>query len=154
MKILVATDGSQFSDSAIDRAAEMIVRPDTSEIMVLSVYEKLGPIAGEPFGVSIEYYQQAENAARSLADEAIKHSADRLRARFPGTNLNMVTKLERGNAARVIVEVAEEWKADVIIVGTHGHGFWERNLLGSVSDSVVHHAHCTVLVVRSEQAAE
>ncbi len=152
MKILIATDGSQFSDAAIDRAAEMVVRPDTSEIMILSVYEKLGPIAGEPFGVSVEYYQQAENAARNLADEAIKHSADRLRGQFPETNLNLVTKLERGNAARVIVEVAEEWAADVIIVGTHGHGFWERNLLGSVSDSVVHHSPCSVFVVRSEPA--
>lgn len=49
-----------------------------------------------------------------------------------------------------IVETAEELKADMIVLGSHGYNRWERLLLGSVSDSVVHHAHCSVLIVRSE----
>ncbi|HVF47233.1 MAG TPA: universal stress protein [Pyrinomonadaceae bacterium] len=53
-----------------------------------------------------------------------------------------------GPAARRIVEAAEEWKADLIVMGTHGRTFWSRALLGSVSDPVAHHANCSVLIVR------
>jgi len=51
-----------------------------------------------------------------------------------------------------IVETAEEMAADIIVIGSHGYKQWERLLLGSVSDSVVHHAPCSVLVVRSQTA--
>ena len=47
------------------------------------------------------------------------------------------------------VETAEEMGADMIVLGSHGYKRWERLLLGSVSNSVVHHAHCSVMVVRS-----
>lgn len=149
MKILIATDGSQFSEAAVEKCADILVKPENTEIKILSVFEKLGPMAGEPFGVSTEYYQQAENAARSLADEAVKQASAALRGRFPGMTFDVSTSVERGRAARIIVETAAEWKADLIVVGSHGHGFWARNLLGSVSDAVVHHAPCSVLVVRT-----
>ena len=49
-----------------------------------------------------------------------------------------------------IIELAREWGADLIVVGSHGRGFWGR-LLGSVSTGVVHHAPCSVLVVRKRE---
>jgi len=115
----------------------------------VSVYEKLGPMAGESFGVSREYYDQAENAAKGITEADVKQASDKLQMRFPGMKLKMSTNVERGRAASIIVEIAEEWKADLIVVGSHGHGFWTRNLLGSVFDGVVHHAPCSVLVVRT-----
>jgi nucleotide-binding universal stress UspA family protein len=60
----------------------------------------------------------------------------------------------RGGAAPAIVEAACEWDADLIVVGSHGYGFWSRALLGSVSNSVVHHAPCSVLIVREKQSAK
>ncbi|MGI8495899.1 MAG: universal stress protein [Pyrinomonadaceae bacterium] len=50
-----------------------------------------------------------------------------------------------------MVETAENFQADLIIVGSHGYNTWERLLLGSISDSVVHYAPCSVLVVKSSK---
>jgi len=49
----------------------------------------------------------------------------------------------------MIVEAAEEWDADMIVVGSHGHGFWGRLALGSVSDAVIHQAPCSVLIAKA-----
>ena len=57
--------------------------------------------------------------------------------------------LRTGDHVRTIAAVAKETKADLIILGSHGYSRWERLLLGSVSDSVVHHAPCSVLIVRT-----
>jgi nucleotide-binding universal stress UspA family protein len=54
-----------------------------------------------------------------------------------------------GPAAKEIIDKAERWRADLIVVGSHGYGFWGR-LLGSVSNYVVHNAPCSVLVVRKD----
>ena len=60
----------------------------------------------------------------------------------------MTSEVLFGSPESRIVETAEEFGADLIIVGSHGYSRWERLLLGSVSQSVVHHAPCSVLVVR------
>lgn len=152
MKILIATDGSPFSEAAVKRAGDLVANLPDTEIRIVSVYEKLAPMAGEPFGVSREYYQQAEGAARKLSEEAVKQAEAMLRERFPDGKFTLTTEIERGRTARLIVEAAEEWKADLIVMGSHGYGFWERNLMGSVSDAVVHHAPCSVLIVRPPAA--
>ena len=149
MKILIATDGSSFSTAAVEMAAQLLPNQSDTQVKLISVYEKLGPMVTEPFGVSIEHYREAENAERKLAEEAVISSSDKLRASFPDMKFTIETEVVRGRSSRIIVETAAEWQADMIVVGSHGYGFWERNLLGSVSDAVVHQAHCTVLVVRS-----
>lgn len=153
MKVLIATDGSSFGKAAVQKAADFLTNTPDTQVKILSVYEKLGPMAGEPFGVSIEYYREAENAARKLAVEAVEAAVAELQERFTDLKIVITTDVERGRAARVIVEVASEWPADLIVMGSHGYGFWERNLLGSVSDAVVHHAPCSVFIVRSSEAA-
>jgi nucleotide-binding universal stress UspA family protein len=54
-----------------------------------------------------------------------------------------------GHAEEVILAAAREWPADLILVGSHGHRAWERFMLGSVSQAVAWHAHCSVEIVRS-----
>jgi nucleotide-binding universal stress UspA family protein len=54
----------------------------------------------------------------------------------------------------VIVEEAERWGADLIVMGSRGLGAWNRLLLGSVSSAVVHHAKCSVEIVRKPQTKE
>jgi nucleotide-binding universal stress UspA family protein len=58
------------------------------------------------------------------------------------------THLREGRAAEEIVEVAEEIDAGLIVMGSRGHGRLTRALMGSVSDTVVRHAHCPVTIVR------
>lgn len=57
-----------------------------------------------------------------------------------------------GPPRSVILDEAESWGADLIVVGSHGYGRWERFLLGSVSQSIVSHAKCSVEVVRCPHA--
>jgi nucleotide-binding universal stress UspA family protein len=59
--------------------------------------------------------------------------------------------LRMGEVALEIVALAEELQADLIVMGSRGLGGVRRALMGSVSDSVVRHAHCPVLVVRPEK---
>lgn len=59
-----------------------------------------------------------------------------------------------GSPKRVILEEAERWGADLIMVGSHGYGFWNRLLLGSVSQAITTHANCSVEIVRAPGLAE
>jgi nucleotide-binding universal stress UspA family protein len=60
----------------------------------------------------------------------------------------VATRVEMGDAGPMIVWVAEQIGADVVVVGSHGRGALKRMVSGSVSEYVVHHAPCPVLVVR------
>lgn len=146
MRIVIGTDGSPFGTAAVEKGCEIAAHVGTADIYVVSAYEMPGPPAAEPF-VSMPMYTQEivdglAAAAGSIADEA----AEVLRKRCP--KAHVTAKGVMGRAAQVILDEAEEQAADLIIVGSHGLGFWGRTLLGSVSNTVVHHAPCSVLVVR------
>jgi nucleotide-binding universal stress UspA family protein len=150
MKILLATDGSDFSRAAIEKLCRMIVNPDAqASIKVVSVYGRFAPIAAEPFAVSAAYYAELETEARRQSERFAEEAAAQIRRCLAeAKNVDVSTLIEAGTPHRVIVEEARRWGADLIVVGSHGHGFWERALLGSTSDGVIHHAPCSVLVVR------
>jgi nucleotide-binding universal stress UspA family protein len=147
MKILIATDGSDYSKAAIKTACESLIRPESANVLIVSAFEDAPPIMAEPFAISAEYYQKVEDAVREQCDTFVDEAKEMIRAHFPSANFPIETEVLRGSADHQIVEKAGEWSADVIVVGSHGRGFWGR-LLGSVSDGVVHHAPCSVLVVR------
>ncbi|MGE3465817.1 MAG: universal stress protein [Pyrinomonadaceae bacterium] len=146
MKILIATDGSDFSTAAIEKACEL-VRLDGAEIMCFSAYEAPLPVTIDPSFISPEYVQNVADVLRQTAEEHVKDAEEQIRKHFSAEQVKVTTVVENGTADRSIVAKAAEWKADVIVVGSHGGGFWGR-LLGSVSNGVVHHAPCSVLVVR------
>ncbi|MDM7922079.1 MAG: universal stress protein [Pyrinomonadaceae bacterium] len=145
MKVLLATDGSEYSEAAAIKTCEMFGRLSDTEIKVVSVYEPFQPIASEPFAVSAEYYREMTNASKNNAVHYIEATEGLIRDRCPDANIS--TALLEGKPSARIVEFAEEWGANAIVVGSHGRGFWGR-LLGSVSNAVVNHAPCSVLVVR------
>ena len=150
MKILIATDGSEYSEAAVDECCRMIIRPDSADVLIVSAYENAYPLSAEPFALSAEYYQQLDDAVREQAAGFISSAEARIRSAYPNASVPIVTEILRGSPAQQIVEKAEDWGADLIVVGSHGRGFWGR-LLGSVSNGVVHHAPCSVLVVRSQR---
>jgi len=148
MKILIATDGSDYSTAAVAEACKFVAQPETTEIKVVSAYEDAYPITAEPFALSAEYYQKIEEAVREQAAQFTANAENEIKARFPNEKPILSSEVLRGSADREIIEFAKSWKADLIVVGSHGRGFWGR-MLGSVSDGVVHHAPCSVLVVRA-----
>ena len=146
MKILIATDGSKYGTAALEQGCELAANMPMSEIMLVTAYELPGPIAAEPY-VSAPIYTQEIVENLSTAAESVLASARRTVARTcPAVPVNV--REVRGSAASAIVDEAADWGADLIVVGSHGHGFWGRTLLGSASDEVVHHAPCSVMVVR------
>jgi nucleotide-binding universal stress UspA family protein len=146
MKILIATDGSEFSKAAVLEGCKFF-KPETDEVMIVSAYEDAAPIAAEPFAISAEYYQKLEDAVREQAEEFVGQAEKDFRGQFPGATVKLTSRVLRGAPDQQIIELGRDWGADLIVVGSHGRGFWGR-LLGSVSTGVVHHAPCSVLVVR------
>ncbi len=151
MKMLIATDASEYSNAAIDKGLEML-KTDDIEIKIVSVIEP--PLTtAEPFAGAVDLYRETENAVHRQAETAVSAGENRVRsllgAKLPESALS--TDILIGSPARRIVEEAQKWEADLIVIGSHGYGFWERMMLGSVSQSVVQHAPCSVLVVRRSE---
>lgn len=148
MKILVATDGSEYSKAAIEKCCDLIVDPTNTQVKVVSAFEDAYPIAAEPFAVSAEFYQHIIDAAENQSVHFAEEAAESIKKHFGDEKPEVSTQVLRGSPEQQIIEEARNWNADVIVVGSHGRGFWGR-MLGSVSDAVVHHAPCSVLVVRN-----
>ena len=89
-----------------------------------------------------------EKAAKESANRVLSETAQNLKAHLTDKNVEVTTELLSGSPESRIVELADEVKPDLIVVGSHGYSSWERLLLGSVSDAIVHHAPCSVMVVR------
>ena len=148
MKILLATDGSEYSLAAARKSVELIALGEHSTVRVVSVVEPIAPTA--PFGVADEYYIQAQNAAREAAETDVKEASELIRNLTGEVDVDVEAKVFTGRPKEAVVTEAAEWGADLIVVGSHGRGFWGRMMLGSVSSAVVKHAECSVLVVRSD----
>jgi nucleotide-binding universal stress UspA family protein len=148
MKILLATDGSEFSTAAIRECCDLFNDKAELELKFVSVFEEAYAIAAEPFAVSAELYREISEAAERQAEHYCSAAAEMVRGNCPEWRPKISHQVIKGNPEQEVVEIAKEWGADLIVVGSHGRGFWGR-LVGSVSDAVVHHAPCSVLVVRN-----
>jgi nucleotide-binding universal stress UspA family protein len=146
MRILIGVDGSPYSDAALAEVAKRSW-PDDTEVLIVNAYElPLGP-SPEVWPVSPHYYEELDRAVRAKSDAIIKAAEQKLKAAL-GNNFRIENRSILGSPRAVILEEAQNWKADLIVVGSHGYPTWERLLLGSVSQAVVAHAKCSVEVVR------
>lgn len=150
MKILIATDGTEHSREALD-AVLYLNLSDGDEIKVISVVDMAMPPAVDLYGGFLPATNEFETAIRANIEKIIEEAGRHLRDNISNDKIHISTETFSGSPESRIVETAEEMPADMIIVGSHGYNRWERLLLGSVSDSVVHHAPCSVLVVRSKK---
>ncbi|HJS51702.1 MAG TPA: universal stress protein [Pyrinomonadaceae bacterium] len=148
MKVLFATDGAKQSDSAID-AFRQIALNDGDEIKIVSVIDVGAPVAVDIYGGYLPDTTELEKTAKENSEKILGKTADRLREICDDKKIDITTEMLFGSPESRIVETADEWKPDLVVVGSHGYSGWERLLIGSVSDSVVHHAPCSVLVVRT-----
>jgi nucleotide-binding universal stress UspA family protein len=135
--ILLATDLSRATSRATDEAIELAVRLAV-RLLVVNV---LDARRGLPIGGRGRVRPVEEREARALAARELVH-----RARAAGAEATFL--VWEGDAGDGILAAADAEHADIIVMGTRGRGGVERSILGSVSDHVIRHAHCPVLVVR------
>jgi nucleotide-binding universal stress UspA family protein len=149
MRILIGVDGSPYSEVALDEVRRQTL-PKGSEILVVHAFEL--PLAPTPevWVLPPDYYEQLDRAARTQSDSIIETAVEKLKSVLSGA-VEVNGKAILGSPKRVILDEAETWKPDLIVVGSHGYPTWERLLLGSVSQAVVSHAKCSVEVVRLPQ---
>jgi nucleotide-binding universal stress UspA family protein len=139
MKILVGIDDSQFSKNVV-RAVMTQFRTENTEVRVLHV---LQPIAPAPPQMATGYAPELENQKKP-AGELVERIATELR----NAGFKVDTAVEVGDVRETIIDSAAAWRADLIVVGSHGRRGIERFLLGSVAEFVARHAKCSVELVR------
>jgi nucleotide-binding universal stress UspA family protein len=149
MKVILATDGTKQSEAAIEITKSLNLR-EGDEIWVISVVDMSLPLSVDVYAGYLPSTDEIETAVKDNAKRILETTGTKLKEIFNEKNVSIVPELLNGSPESRIVEKAEEIEADLIIVGSHGYNRWERLLLGSVSDSVIHHAPCSVLVVRSK----
>jgi nucleotide-binding universal stress UspA family protein len=146
MKILLAVDGSPCSQCAVEEVARR-PWPANSTIKVLTAFEIPSPPTPEGWALPANYFQEMDAALRKQAREIVDAAIATLKKQLD-KDVMVDAQILPGSPRSVILEEAESWGAELIVVGSHGYSAWQRLILGSVSNSVVSHAHCSVEVVR------
>src|SRR5215217_3895685 len=135
-KILLAADGSTEAELAAQTAADLSQKTD-SELHVIYVLD----VAKVGLSMAVLYSEATDPEGVKLPDPVLEKDLERS-AKQEGREV-----LE-AEVEREIVHLAEDLGAGLIVMGSRGHRGMRRALMGSVSDSVVRHAHCPVMVVR------
>lgn len=152
MKILIAVDTTETGHQALEQALRLL-NLQTATVLLLSVEQPVvtPPTSDMPgfFGESPELSWQNEVELANLEEQRAKTALSWAEQVCQQAGVqSVVPRLEVGDAKHVICDIAKQEAVDVIVVGSHHKGMVERMLMGSVSDYVVHHAECPVLVVR------
>lgn len=153
MRLLLAIDHSASSQAAVEAVLTQFV-PAQAEVRVFHAadWQQRLPWAF-PFGEGPDTARAVLEWRDKTLDQLrhdLQRAAERLRAAGFGTSVEMS---EEGEPAGAILDAAQQWGADLIVVGSHGRSGLDRFLLGSVSDRVVRHARCSVQVVRPATSA-
>jgi nucleotide-binding universal stress UspA family protein len=140
-KILCAVDREPVAEHAAEVGVDL-ARMLGAEVALIHVIDTAVGIGTEAWTSTTELLGVAELQGKKLvADYRQQLSLDESALAF----------VALGSPADEIVRAAREWPTDLIIIGSHGRGFLQRALLGSVAEAVTRHAPCPVLVVRAKK---
>ena len=142
-KILLATDGSDYSTKATDFALDFAEK-NGSEVEIITVTP---PIAYPMMPIGTDITPEAPLFLEEI-QEAAQMIIDRAAGKFEAKGVPFTTRIDMGDPAEVICAEAEKRHVNLIILGTRGKTGISRFLMGSVSSRVVSHAPCSVLIVR------
>jgi nucleotide-binding universal stress UspA family protein len=144
MKILIAYDGSSCADSALEdlRRAGL---PRLAEAAVLSVSQLRMP-ALESVGAGAARIVGALLVSLGKAESLARRACERVQSYFPDWTVK--AEARSGLPAGVVLERSDEWRSDLIVVGSHSRSALGRFMLGSVSQNIVTEAHCSARVAR------
>jgi nucleotide-binding universal stress UspA family protein len=149
MRILLAVDGSEFGDAAVEEIANR-PWPRGSEVRVISVIHLPFEPGPEVWALPESHFFRLENAERERAGAVINRAIARLRETDAEREmpLTLTSDVVVGHPAEMIIETAKTWGADLVTLGSHGYRGFKRFLLGSASYAVASHAPCSVEIVR------
>jgi nucleotide-binding universal stress UspA family protein len=150
MKVLLATDGTKESDAAVEILDRFCLN-EGDEVKIITVIDMAVPMAIDIYGGFLPDTTELEKIARENASRVLEQTADTVKGYCKSQSVPITTETLFGSPESRIVETAEQSGTDMIIIGSHGYNAWERLLLGSISDSVMRHSPCSVLVVRSRR---
>lgn len=142
-KILVPLDGSAKANVAAEHALELAGKSD-AEVVLFHVIPALPPYVnkyGDRLGGA---YQQIHGELQATGEEIMKKAQEE----FAQYGIKMDVKILWGNPAQEICREAKEGRYDLVVMGSRGLGEIKGYLMGSVSNRVVRHASCPVLIVR------
>jgi len=144
MNILVAIDDSKFSEAAANAVIAQM-KTDGTEIRLLHVLAPFPVALAEKMGSNDSPdFPAARLKLRDQANELLTKTEEEFRS----AGFKTIHFVEEGDAREVILEHAERWPADLIVVGSHGRKGMNRFLMGSVSEAVARYARCSVEIVR------
>ena len=152
MKIVLAIDGSDFSKVAIHELIKMTLSSN-SEIHIINVYEvpKTTGLGLHTMGGKIgNYIEEIRSNAQKLGNKIVSEAFDKIKTENKA--LTITTSVVDGLPKKEILEKAEAFDADLIVVGSQGQGAFSRSLLGSVSQYLATHAKCSVMIVKDKDA--
>jgi nucleotide-binding universal stress UspA family protein len=154
MHILLAVDGSENSANAVDEFSSRPWPPD-AKVRVLHVIPgailappMVAPPPAMAMGPTSPIWPPAIMETRKEFQEQAELLVDRVANDLSSQGFQVETVVREGDARSEIVDEAKQWHADLIVLGSHGYTGLQRLLLGSVAQSVVSHAPCSVEVVR------
>ena len=151
MKVLLAIDGSAHSHAAL---VEFATRPwpRGTEVQILTVVHASIPLFLDPTLIIAAAHMEQTLDLRRDAPALVEAASNMIREADPG--INVTTKIIEGIPKDAIVDEAQSWGADLIVLGSHGYGRVRRVVLGSVAGAVVAKAPCSVQVVRAKHLLE
>jgi nucleotide-binding universal stress UspA family protein len=147
-RIVLAVDGSPPSERAVSVCADLaaslgaevaVIHVNIDPVMIMPPVAPTEAMIAPPV-LTDQALREADAAGQAILARAL----DALRTR----SVKATARQARGPVGQRVVEAANELSADLIVLGSHGHGRLEELLLGSVSDAVARHARCSVLIVR------
>lgn len=144
MKVLVALDGSECSEKALQYILTVPWEQNTEFCLFTAIY-----LWEDDFSILKSTYDMAKDRARKTAVEFLEQKARVLKERLPDNKFEIDYSFDRARGA--IVQKAFCYKADLIVMGSHGRSGFKKLLMGSVAEYVTNVAPCSVQVVKNTQ---
>jgi len=135
--VAVGTDGSQTADRAVDEAAEVAKRFD-ARLVLLGAFSDSASKKGAAQHVELQWTWRPYARLKTIME--------RRQEELSRKGIDCETRMEEGDPPDVLVQLARECQADLLVIGNKG---MHRRVLGSVPNTVTHRAECSVLVVKT-----
>ncbi len=143
-KILVPSDFSEFSDNAINEAAD-IAEKYGSKMILLHVISPEVQQCADQYCMSADLVEQYESASIKHSREALEKRA---KAVAESRGIDVSFDVQRGYTSDIILDEQKRLNADLIVIASHGRTGLKKYLMGSVADKVVRSAECPVIVIK------